>query len=110
MNILTFDIEDWFHILDLEETEDVASWHKYESRLERNLEFILDFLSKGGYKATFFILGWIAEKYPEVIKKIFTKIPPFALSDFLVLIYTQADITIVAMILLNRGPTSTALF
>ena len=72
MNILTFDIEDWFHILDLEETEDVDSWHKYESRLERNLEFILDFLSKGGYKATFFILGWIAEKYPEVIKKIFT--------------------------------------
>ena len=70
MNVLTFDIEDWFHILDFDGTENINSWNKHDSRLEVSLEFILSALSASGNKASFFILGWIAEKYPAIVKKI----------------------------------------
>lgn len=70
MKILTFDIEEWFHILDNSSTKNVESWNKYEVRIFENTDRILNFLSKKNLKATFFILGWIAEKYPAVVKKI----------------------------------------
>jgi len=73
MKILTFDIEDWFHILDFDETESLDSWNKFDSRLNHNLDFIFSFLSDSGYKAAFFILGWVAEKHPNVIKKIISE-------------------------------------
>ena len=73
MNILTFDIEDWFHILDFEETEDISSWGNYESRLAQNMDFIFQSLKDSGYKATFFILGWIAQKHPNIIKHIISE-------------------------------------
>lgn len=70
MKILTFDIEDWFHLLDNPETSSPASWGKMPSRVELGVERILTLLSDTGQPATFFCLGWIAEKYPEVIRKI----------------------------------------
>lgn len=70
MNILTFDVEDWFHLLDHPKTEHVSSWGKFESRICGNLDRILDHLDSREQKATFFCLGWIAEQYPELIRKI----------------------------------------
>ena len=70
MKILTFDIEDWFHILDFDATKKVSSWKNFESRIHRNMDIIHEILEKNNLKATFFILSWIAEKYPEVVKKI----------------------------------------
>lgn len=70
MNILTFDIEEWFHILDNDSTKLVKDWDKYESRFYQNMDRILDLLEKNKTKATFFCLGWVAEKYPDVIKRI----------------------------------------
>lgn len=70
MNILTFDIEDWFHILDNDSTKTDKEWTNYEYRLEANMERIFDLLDRNNQKATFFVLGWIAQKYPEIIKKI----------------------------------------
>ena len=70
MKILSFDIEDWFHILDNESTKSVNSWSKFESRVEIGTDKILFLLEKHKVKATFFILGWIAEKYPHVVRKI----------------------------------------
>jgi polysaccharide deacetylase family protein (PEP-CTERM system associated) len=70
MNILTFDIEDWFHILDNASTKSEQEWGNYEVRIHKNVDRILDFLQKNNQSATFFSLGWIAEKYPEVIRKI----------------------------------------
>jgi len=70
MNILTFDIEEWFHLLDHESTKTVNDWKTYESRLHSNMERIFTVLEKTNTKATFFCLGWIAEKYPDVIKDI----------------------------------------
>ncbi len=70
MNILSFDIEDWFHILDHEEVSDKSSWKKFPSRLEDGLEKILQLLNEKEVSATFFCLGWVASDYPELIKKI----------------------------------------
>ena len=70
MNILTFDIEEWFHILDNDSTKTVREWSNYEIRIHANMDKIFDLLDKSNQKATFFIVGWIAEKYPEVVKKI----------------------------------------
>lgn len=68
--ILTFDIEEWFHLLDTESTKSVESWSNYEVRIHKNIDVILNFLKENNLRATFFVLGWIAEKYPEVVKKI----------------------------------------
>ena len=70
MKILTFDIEDWFHILDNPGTRTISDWGKFESRIHRNMDIIHEICTKNNSKATFFILGWIAEKYPEIVKKI----------------------------------------
>lgn len=70
MNILTFDLEDWFHILDFKDTAHPSQWGNFESRVERNSERILELLEKHNLQATFFCLGWIAEKYPQLVRRI----------------------------------------
>jgi len=73
MNILTFDIEEWFHILDNDSTKTAKEWQQYESRIYPNMERIFGVLDEIGVKATFFCLGWIVEKYPDIIKAIVKK-------------------------------------
>lgn len=70
MKILTFDIEEWFHILDNVSTEGPERWTNYEERIYQNVDRILELLDRHELKATFFILGWIAEEYPDLVKKI----------------------------------------
>ncbi len=70
MNILTFDIEEWFHILDNPETKTEAHWENFESRIHRNMDKIHGLLNENNQKATFFCIGWVAKKYPEIIKEI----------------------------------------
>lgn len=70
MKFLTFDIEDWFHILDNPQTKYPEQWDFFPKRIHIGLDIILDLCAKYEIKATFFCLGWIAEKYPEQIKKI----------------------------------------
>lgn len=73
MNILTFDVEEWFHLLDFDSTRTEAEWGKYEVRIHENVDRILDILDRTDTKATFFIIGWVAKTYPEVVKKIAAK-------------------------------------
>ena len=73
MKILTFDIEEWFHILDNNSTKTEKNWINYESRIHQNIEKIFDLLEGTNTKASFFVLGWIAEKYPEIIRSISDK-------------------------------------
>ena len=68
MNILTFDIEDWYNCDFI--TPDF-NWEKYEVRIYEGVERILDELNKRNLKGTFFCLGWIAERHPDVIKMIY---------------------------------------
>jgi len=70
MNILTFDIEEWFHILDNESTKSENQWENFESRLEHNMDKIFKLLDDNNQDATFFCLGWVARKHPHIIKKI----------------------------------------
>ncbi|WP_405208874.1 polysaccharide deacetylase family protein [Aquimarina sp. LLG6339-5] len=70
MNILTFDIEEWFHILDNKSTKTEKEWTNYESRIYQNMDRVFQILQNNDVKATFFCLGWIAEKYPNIIRKI----------------------------------------
>ena len=70
MKILTFDIEEWFHILDNPETQTTESWRQYDSRLRQGVDAILELLDEAGQPATFFCLGWVAEQHPDVIRSI----------------------------------------
>ncbi len=67
MNILTFDIEEWFHC---DFISDSSTWQNYEVRIHNATDKILQALDNRNLKSTFFVLGWITEKYPEVVKKI----------------------------------------
>ncbi|NOX08330.1 MAG: DUF3473 domain-containing protein [Gammaproteobacteria bacterium] len=70
MNILTFDIEEWFHILDNDSTKTESEWSNYERRLDANMDRIFSVLEQRQLTATFFCLGWVAREYPHVIKNI----------------------------------------
>lgn len=70
MNILSFDIEDWFHLLDTDTTRTEHQWSGFESRIEHNTDRILDLLHTLRCKATFFCLGWAARAHPGLIRRI----------------------------------------
>ena len=70
MKILTFDIEEWFHILDNKKTKSISEWSKFDSRIQLGMDIIYDILDKSNMSATFFVVGWMAEKYPEIIRGI----------------------------------------
>lgn len=67
MNILTLDIEDWYNCYFPDGNSD---WDSYEVRIDKGVDLILEELEKRGLKATFFCLGWVAEKNPGVVKRI----------------------------------------
>lgn len=70
MNALTFDIEDYYQVSAFQSSVPMADWDRYESRVERNTCKLLDILSASGVRATFFVLGWIADHYPGLVKTI----------------------------------------
>jgi polysaccharide deacetylase family protein (PEP-CTERM system associated) len=69
-NALTIDVEDYFQVSAFAPYIERASWNSLECRVERNVDRILEMLSDANTKATFFTLGWIAERYPALVKKI----------------------------------------
>jgi polysaccharide deacetylase family protein (PEP-CTERM system associated) len=69
-NILSFDIEEHFQVSGLASAIKRSDWDSHSSRVEKNTDSILAILDKHRVKATFFILGWIAERHPEMVKKI----------------------------------------
>jgi len=69
-NILTVDVEDYFMVSAFSDIVNTDTWNHYSSRVERNTMRVLDLFSRSGAKGTFFILGWIAERYPQIVKEI----------------------------------------
>ena len=69
-NAMTCDVEDYFQVSAFAPYIDRASWPSRECRVEANIDRILGVFSAGNVKATFFTLGWIAERYPEMVKRI----------------------------------------
>ena len=67
---MSVDVEDWFQVENLKPVVPRATWDIRESRVERNTMRILEILSGQGALATFFILGWVAERQPTLIRRI----------------------------------------
>ena len=67
--VLTFDVEEWFNLIGVA-SSDEALWESYESRIEQSVETLLHLCRRMNVKATFFILGWIADRYPAVVRSI----------------------------------------
>jgi polysaccharide deacetylase family protein (PEP-CTERM system associated) len=69
-NYLSIDVEDYFQVSAFEKVSPPASWSKRELRVECNTDRVLALLDEAGVKATFFVLGWVAERCPELVKRI----------------------------------------
>lgn len=69
-SILSVDVEDYFHVEAFSSVITRAAWSGYECRVERNTERILDLLEDCQVTGTFFILGWVAERYPKLVRRI----------------------------------------
>ena len=69
-NALTVDVEDYFQVSALAPYIARADWDRIPCRVERNVERILELFGESGAQATFFTLGWIAERYPALVRRI----------------------------------------
>ncbi|NHZ91371.1 DUF3473 domain-containing protein [Massilia sp. CCM 8733] len=69
-NAMTIDVEDYFQVSAFAPIIARESWPSRECRVEANIERILAILESGGVHATFFTLGWIAERYPDMVRRI----------------------------------------
>jgi len=69
-NYMTIDVEDYFQVSAFEDIIAPEDWNNMEQRVERNTSHLLDILNKNSTKATFFIVGWIAEKFPHLVQAI----------------------------------------
>ena len=69
-SIMSVDVEDYFQVEAFAGVVDRANWSTYESRVERNTDRILDLFEDSRTTATFFILGWVAERYPKLVRRI----------------------------------------
>ncbi len=80
--LLTIDVEDWFQVENFKTSIPLSSWSSCESRVEKNTHLFLDFLDTAGsetangtrpggpLRATFFVLGWVAERIPRLVREI----------------------------------------
>lgn len=69
-NAMSVDVEDYFHVAALSSAIDRSEWNKMEYRAEANVDRLLQLFESKGIHATFFILGWVAKRSPQIAKKI----------------------------------------
>ena len=69
-NGLSVDVEEWFQVGAFERVIDKADWDGLDSRVAYNTGKVLDLFGETGVKATFFTLGWVAERHPSLIRRI----------------------------------------
>ena len=70
VNAMTIDVEDYFHVSVFDGVVPRASWQRLETRVARNTERLLDLFEERNLRATFFVLGWVAERVPDVVRRI----------------------------------------
>ena len=71
LNALSFDLEDWYMVYNYSSLYPFSAWKNLQSRIERNTARLLRLLDSNNTRATFFTLGYVAEKYPDLVKKIY---------------------------------------
>jgi polysaccharide deacetylase family protein (PEP-CTERM system associated) len=69
-NALTIDVEDYFHVSAFTSHVARADWDRLPCRVERNVDAILAMLAEHGTRGTYFMLGWVAERYPALVRRI----------------------------------------
>lgn len=69
-NALTIDVEDYFHVAALASVCTPERWESYECRVEKNTDRLLEIFGLHDITATFFVLGWVAERYPALVERI----------------------------------------
>lgn len=69
-NALTIDVEDYYHVSGFERGIPRSAWDDYPSRVVDNTQRLLDRLERHSVRATFFVLGWVAERFPELVRRI----------------------------------------
>jgi polysaccharide deacetylase family protein (PEP-CTERM system associated) len=67
---LSFDIEDWFHMVEIDAVADPNLWPTLPSIVVDRTRWIIDAVAEAGVRATFFVLGWVAERHPEIARAI----------------------------------------
>ena len=67
---LSIDVEDWFHTDNVRDVFPREAWERCELRVERNTMRLLEILEPSSARATFFVLGWVAEKCPQLVRAI----------------------------------------
>jgi polysaccharide deacetylase family protein (PEP-CTERM system associated) len=70
VNAMSVDVEDYFHVSAFEGVALRAEWSSYESRVVANTDRLLDLLAGSRARATFFVLGWVAERHPRLVRRI----------------------------------------
>ncbi|RVU37714.1 DUF3473 domain-containing protein [Rheinheimera riviphila] len=70
LNALTVDVEDYFHVAAFEQQITPADWQHMTPRVDRNTRVLLDQFDRNNAKATFFFLGWVAERFPDLVKEV----------------------------------------
>jgi polysaccharide deacetylase family protein (PEP-CTERM system associated) len=70
VNAFSVDVEDWFQVSAFSGCIPRSDWEHMECRVERNVDVLLQTLDHHGTKATFFTLGWIAERYPSMVRRV----------------------------------------
>lgn len=70
VNILSVDVEDYFHPTELQPFAPLSAWDQLPSRVEASTRRTLDVLARHDARATFFVLGWVAERFPALIRQI----------------------------------------
>ena len=69
-NMMTVDVEDYFQVEAFSTLVARSNWDRYDCRVERNVDRILEMFSSAGATATFFTLGWVAKRYPHLVRRI----------------------------------------
>jgi polysaccharide deacetylase family protein (PEP-CTERM system associated) len=67
---MTVDVEDYFHVSAFDNVVSRAGWDAYDSRVTRNTERLLEIFDAAHVRSTFFVLGWVAERFPSLIRRI----------------------------------------
>ena len=70
VNALSFDIEDWFHMVEIDAVSDHRKWDELPSIVERYTDWIVETVTGAGVRATFFVLGWVADRHPDLVRRI----------------------------------------
>src|SRR5262245_38718707 len=69
-HVLTVALEDYFQVGAFNQLIQCGQWYRFETRMEKNTERTLELLDRHGIRATFFVLGWIADRYPELVRRV----------------------------------------